>query len=179
MIYALFGVTCVGKTTIGKAVSERLGYCFYDLDTEIKSFYNDTLTNIYDSCICRHEIDSKKATVLKNILDKCGGNTIIAVSPIYYTTLYKTMFIKQGVFPIVLEDTPENIADRLVYTDFEDKVIEHPTNINRKQEVKDIRYFINRYKNAYSRIGCHYHINGESIDDAANGIINEIIKRVD
>jgi len=35
----LLGVSCVGKTTIGKRLAERLGYAFFDLDTEIEQFY--------------------------------------------------------------------------------------------------------------------------------------------
>lgn len=50
MIIALFGVTCVGKTTLGKLISEKIGYHFYDLDMEMKTFYNDTITNIQNSC---------------------------------------------------------------------------------------------------------------------------------
>ena len=36
----LFGVSNVGKTTVGKQLAERLGYMFYDLDEEIKKYMN-------------------------------------------------------------------------------------------------------------------------------------------
>ena len=32
----LFGISNVGKTTIGRIVADKLGYDFYDLDEEIK-----------------------------------------------------------------------------------------------------------------------------------------------
>ena len=35
----LFGVSNVGKTTIGKIMAEKLGYSFYDLDDEVKKYY--------------------------------------------------------------------------------------------------------------------------------------------
>ena len=35
----LFGITNVGKTTIGKLLSEKLNYDFDDLDDEIKRRY--------------------------------------------------------------------------------------------------------------------------------------------
>jgi shikimate kinase len=35
----LVGVSCVGKTTIGKRLAERLGYAFFDLDTEIEHYF--------------------------------------------------------------------------------------------------------------------------------------------
>jgi shikimate kinase len=33
----LVGVSCVGKTTIGKRLAERLGYDFFDLDTGLST----------------------------------------------------------------------------------------------------------------------------------------------
>ena len=32
----LFGVSNVGKTTVGKLLAEQFGYRFYDLDEEVK-----------------------------------------------------------------------------------------------------------------------------------------------
>ena len=91
MIVALFGVTCVGKTTIGRIISGELRYEFYDLDVEIKSYFNDTITNIQNRCFNQHEYDGKKIEVLKSILARCGENAIIAVSSIYYTATYKSI----------------------------------------------------------------------------------------
>ena len=170
MVVALFGVVGVGKTTIGKIISEKLNYEFYDLDDEIKLFYNDTITNIYSDCICRHAIDSKKALVLSNVLTKCSSDTIIAMSPIYYSRMYKLMFAHNDVLPIVLHDSPENIAARMIYTDDNDMPIENPEP-NRKQEIKDVKYFISQYKKAFLKIQCHYFINGKSADCAADEII--------
>ena len=116
MIIAFFGVTCVGKTTIGRIVANELQYGFFDVDDEMKLFYNDTIENIQRGCF-GDGYDEKKGRVLKDILGRCGENAIIAMSPIYYTTKYKTMFKNYGVLSIVLEDSPENIANRIIYTD--------------------------------------------------------------
>jgi len=174
MIVALFGITCVGKTTIGKIVSEKLGWEFYDLDEELKKYYNDTITNIQDSCFNRHEYDGKKGTVLKYILDRCGTNTIIAVSPIYYTRSYKTIFKKRNVFPIVLQDEPENIARRMIETDDEDNIIENYVG-DFKEDLRDVKYFISYYKNAHKLLGNKYDIDGKSADESARQI-SEIIQ---
>ena len=174
MIIAFFGVTCVGKTTIGRIVADFMQYSFYDLDTEMKQFYNDTIENIQRGCF-GDAYDSKKALVLKSILDKCHDNMVIAMSPIYYTTKYKLMFKKANVLSIVLHDSPENIANRLVYTDEKDIVIENPKH-NRKAEISDIKYFISRYKNAFSRIEHKYDIAGKTAIEAADEIIETIIK---
>ena len=36
----LFGVSNVGKTTMGTRLAERLGYSFYDLDEEVKKEFH-------------------------------------------------------------------------------------------------------------------------------------------
>ena len=43
MTILLFGVSNVGKTTIGELLAHRLNFDFYDLDDEIKKKYNVTL----------------------------------------------------------------------------------------------------------------------------------------
>ena len=35
----LGGVSCVGKTTIGKQLAEEVEYKFFDLDSEVESYY--------------------------------------------------------------------------------------------------------------------------------------------
>jgi len=172
MIIALFGITCVGKTTVGKIISEKLGYEFYDLDEELKLYFNDTISNIQDSSFNRYGFDGKKGIVLKEIIGKCSENATIAVSPIYYTVNYNNLFKKNNVFSIVLQDTPENIVDRMIYTDDDDNIIEiNLAEAELKEELSDVKYFISRYKNAYSRIEHHYQINGKTADEVADDII--------
>jgi shikimate kinase len=173
MIIALLGVTCVGKTTIGKLVADELNYEFYDLDAELKSYYNDTILNIQRDCI-GDGYDEKKGVVLKDILKRCGANTVIAVSPIYYTSKYKKSFKDYIVFPIVLYDSPENIADRIVETDDFDNVIENQTR-DIKADIRDIRYFISRYKKAFERVETKFNVAGKSADVASLEIIKLII----
>lgn len=43
MIIAFFGITYIGKITIGRIVADELRYSFYDLDAEMKILYNDTI----------------------------------------------------------------------------------------------------------------------------------------
>ena len=175
MVIALFGISGVGKTTVGKLVSEALGYEFYDLDDELKLHYSDTISNIQDSCFNRHEFDSKKGIVLKHILSKCSNNSVIAVSPIYYTMSYKTIFKKSNVFSIVLEDAAENIAKRMIMTDDEDNIIEDYIG-DFEEDLKDVKYFISRYKNAHSRIEHKYYIEGKNAEETAKEIVKLIRK---
>ena len=43
MIIYLVGMACVGKTTIGRMLAEKLGYTFFDLDEEVMKFYQKSI----------------------------------------------------------------------------------------------------------------------------------------
>ena len=34
----LFGVSCVGKSTVGEILAKKLGYKYFDLDDEVKKY---------------------------------------------------------------------------------------------------------------------------------------------
>ena len=42
----LTGVSCVGKTTVGKKLAALLGCPFFDLDNEIESFFSTPIERI-------------------------------------------------------------------------------------------------------------------------------------
>lgn len=42
MIILLFGISNVGKTTVGKLLAKRPNYQFYDMDEEIRKNYHTT-----------------------------------------------------------------------------------------------------------------------------------------
>lgn len=93
----LFGITNVGKTTIGKMLSKELKYDYDDLDDEIKRRYK-SLTNFqkeYPYDYDRHKI---KGEILLDIINKYEDNVVIAVSPIFY----EEFFIKAIKQPNVL-----------------------------------------------------------------------------
>ena len=46
MNIGLVGVSCVGKTTMGKRLAERLGYAFFDLDTEIEDTFGTSIERL-------------------------------------------------------------------------------------------------------------------------------------
>jgi shikimate kinase len=168
-IIALFGITCVGKTTIGKILSEKLGYAFIDLDAEIKKYYNDTLDNIYRDCIFPMQKDEKKSIVLSRVIAKCKSNTVLAMSPMYYYTKYRQLIKSRDIICIELRDKPGFIAKRMFVYDDNDEIIEGVYNY--KENLSDAKYYISRYKNTFNRhIELKYEIDGKTALDAANDL---------
>ncbi len=55
MILYLVGISCVGKTTIGKMLSEKIGFSFFDLDIEIQKYYNKPIERIQDDCLTMNQ----------------------------------------------------------------------------------------------------------------------------
>ena len=55
MILYLVGISCVGKTTIGKMLSEEIGFSFFDIDIEIQKYYNKPIERIQDDCLTMNQ----------------------------------------------------------------------------------------------------------------------------
>ena len=168
-IYALFGVTCVGKSTIGSLLSDRLGCNFYDMDEEIKRYYGDTLNNIYADCMYPRDKDEKKAKMFSHMLALCrekGRDAVIAVSPMYHYVTFRNLITQYKVIAIELQDTAENIAKRMIDTDDNDELIEESPYSNR-ENLSDARYFITRYKKTFAHFPTKYRIDGKTAQQAA------------
>jgi shikimate kinase len=48
MIIYLVGMSCVGKTTIGRMLATKIGYSFFDLDEEVEKYYQKPIERIQD-----------------------------------------------------------------------------------------------------------------------------------
>jgi shikimate kinase len=60
----LFGVSNVGKTTIGELLAERLDFKFYDLDEEVKTFFGMTLEEFVHTADLRWR-DHQRGIIIK------------------------------------------------------------------------------------------------------------------
>lgn len=80
MTILIFGVSNVGKTTIGEKLAQRLGYVFYDLDEEVKKYYDTTL-EVFVNMGTLNERDKKRGLVISAIMEN-SADKIIAISPV-------------------------------------------------------------------------------------------------
>lgn len=172
----LFGISNVGKTTIGRIMAKKLNYDFYDLDDEVKSYYGySDINEFIDKNSYRIERDKKRGYILEYLCRK-EGNKVIAVAPIYYTKSYSTRLkkIPEVVVKIEIQDTPENIYKRLVFADDNDQAYtdyEYKER-HKKEYLKAIKKEITRNKAAFSRIENKINIAGKDANKAADYIIS-------
>lgn len=178
----LFGITNVGKSTIGKFLSEKLNYEFDDLDEEIKRRYGkiDAFMNKYPWTYERHK---ERGKILSDIVNKYDDNVVIAVSSIFYVRCFSKLLEDENILAIELQDKLENILKRLVYADEDDNVfpLEITTEKERKYYLSEIKKDITFFKRTYAKITNKFDMNGEDqetvterlakyIEDIKNGI---------
>jgi shikimate kinase len=78
----LFGVSNVGKSVTGQLLAQKLGYDFYDLDGEVKSFLNISLEEFVHTGTLFYR-DQLRCSLI-NKLTQTNINKVLAVTPLSY-----------------------------------------------------------------------------------------------
>jgi len=173
MTILLFGVSNVGKTTIGENLAQRLGYLFYDLDEEVKNHYDTTLGEFVKMGTL-NERDQKRGLligkIMENTLDK-----VLAIPPIYYNSNFDQYISKKDVIAIELQDSPENIFQRLVFSDENDGIYKdyEYKNLHKKYFISEIKKDMACYKSSFSKVKNKFHMNNDSVEIVIQRIIKD------
>src|SRR5262249_62323061 len=88
MKICLVGVSCAGKTTIGRRLAERLGYAFFDVDTAIEDYFGTSIERLKSALLTEYAFRQKAALVLNRLVsqqEKAQG--VIALPPRGLTVL--------------------------------------------------------------------------------------------
>lgn len=120
MTILLFGISNVGKSAVGELLAPKLNFTFFDLDDEIKKKCNVTLEE-FVSTGSLQERDKKRCRLLRTLVKK-PENKVIAVTPLSYAGAIIPIITSTDVLSIELTDTPENIFERLVFSDENDVI---------------------------------------------------------
>lgn len=173
MTILLFGVSNVGKSTIGEILAHKLGYDFYDLDDEVKKYYKTSLEDFVNTGTLQ-ERDQKRGIVIAEIMKK-HGNKVFTITPIAYPENFNHYLQREDVFAIDLLDTPEHIFDRLVFSDENDVVYEDNDykNAHKEYYLSEIHKDILFYEQSYSKVTHKFFINNDSPENAADRLIEE------
>lgn len=134
----ILGVGQVGKSTVGKALAEKLKLKFYDLDFIIIEQYG-SIEKFQEKFSDRRKRFKKKANIVREY-QKYDDNFVMVVSPIYsveeHYKLSKELYYD---YCYVLTASPETIFERLGFYDEKGTLLE------------DSDEYKNKYKNYYLR----------------------------
>lgn len=162
----IWGVSNIGKTTIGKELSNKLNCKFYDVDEEIIDIYGsiDNFQAIFPNDYDRFD---EKEELMMNIIESDNNDFIMAVSSIYSTSVVEEL-LDTDTISIEIVDTPEAIYDRLILEgddalEYKEKHKEHYI-----QEIKwDQTASYNQFKNIPK-----VHIDNQNINESVETVFN-------
>ncbi len=121
----LTGVSCVGKTTIGRRLSESLGVGFFDLDEEIERFFGTSIERLQNRFITMHSFLEEAGKTLVQLLSRPESReSVIALPPSGLMGRYLRVLKKSSGVRVVLRDEPQKILERIVFYDVDSRPIE-------------------------------------------------------
>lgn len=147
----LLGVSNVGKSTAGELLAQSLGIDFYDLDDEVKKNLGITLEE-FVSIGTLYSRDMVRSKILWS-LAMLESDKVIAVTPMSYTQFVEPLLTAGNAVSIELIDSAENIFDRLVFSDENDRIYKDDAYKNARKghylsEIrKDLEWYGSVYKN--------------------------------
>jgi shikimate kinase len=182
MILYIVGISCVGKTTIGKMLAEKIGFSFFDLDLEIENYYKKPIERIQNECFIMNEFREKGSVVLDYLFSK-NIDSVISGAPsglkYSYLQVYKGHKADKDLYSIHITDSFENILNRLTFYDEDSNpIIEKLDDSKKKRYLKEIKADYNYFKDSYSRADFKIDINNINLIDIPNFIVNELQKTI-
>jgi len=121
----LTGVSCVGKTTIGKKIGELLGVRFFDLDNETERFFDTSIERLQNKFLTIHSFRNEAAKALVHLLSRPESrDCVIALPPSGLMGGCLRAIKKANGVTVVINDRPENILERIRFYDIDSHPIE-------------------------------------------------------
>jgi len=172
MRFFITGVGCVGKTTIGKKMGELLGVRFFDLDSEIESFFETSIERLQNKFLTIHSFRNEAAKALVHLLNRPESrDCVIALPPSGLMGGYLRAIKKANGITAVVTDKPENILARITFYDIESHPIEKKlTPKEKKLYLREIKKDITYFRTSYQRANLRVDISGLDPDQAARKV---------
>ena len=165
----LTGVSCVGKTTIGKKMGELLGISFFDLDKEVEDCFEISIERLQNKFLTIHSFRNEAAKALTNLLKRPESrDCVIALPPSGLMGGYLRVIKKANGIIAVITDKPENIIERIRFYDIDSRLIEKKLTLKEKNlYVREIKKDITYFRASYQRANLQVDISGLDQDQAA------------
>jgi len=172
----LTGVSCVGKTMIGRRLSELLDLDFFDLDEEIERFFGTSIERLQNRFITMHSFREEAAKALAHLLGRpATRECVITLPPSGLMGGYLRVLKKSLGIRVVLTDLPERILERLVLYDVDSRPIEKSlTAAEKRLYLREIKKDITYFRSSYERANLQVDISGLDVDEAAQQVKLEL-----
>ena len=176
----LTGVSCVGKTTIGRTLAELLGVKFFDLDHEIETFFGTSIERLQKKLRTIHSYRKEGARALVHLLNRPDSrDSVIALPPSGLMGGYLEVLKRSTGTAVALNDKPENILERITFYDRDSKLIDKNLTADEKRlYLREIKKDISYFRESYERAELQVDISGLTIEQAA-GKVKEAFDGID
>ena len=173
------GVSCVGKTTIGRRLAELLRIAFFDLDMEVETFFGTSIERLRSRFITVHSYRNEAAKALVHLLNRPESrNSVIALLPSGLMGGFLRAVRKFTGITVALHDSPENILKRISFYDIDSRPIEKDlTSEEKRLYLREIKKDITYYRKAYQRADVQVDISGLDADAAARKV-REVVEAI-
>jgi len=160
----IVGISCVGKSTVGKILADKVGYKFFDFDFEVEKYFNSHITFLKREYPFERTFREKASVVLSKILKENNDNFVLAMTPSGLMDNYWKIIKKDdNLITIALKDKAKNILKRITFYDDYSKPMESPvTKENEKHYLKDISLDNEYYGRTYKKAKIQKNIDGKS-----------------
>ena len=180
MIIYLVGMGCVGKTTIGKLLSEKLGYAFFDVDEEVQKYYQKSIERLQNECLTMHAFREKAGVVLDALFSN-NVDCVVAGTPAgmkgAYNSAYKRHKKQKELYSVHLYDSCENVLARLRFYDIDSNPIDEPMRPEEKKRyLREIKADYHYFKSSYERADVQISIENIPLYNIPELIIAELEK---
>lgn len=181
MIILIVGITCVGKSTLGKLLAEDYGYDYIDFDLEVEKRMGEPISFIKNKCglfdtdnVFRQRVKH----ILKDLLSEYKDNLVLSMPPSgLFKQYYDILENYPHVLKIELKDFAKSILDRTCFYDEYTQPIYNVINdSNRDYYFKGIKLDLDYYRQSYKRANLHIHLSGRDIQGSLK-IIKESINK--
>jgi shikimate kinase len=166
------GVSCVGKSTIGRRLAEILDYAFYDLDLELERHFHMPISRLKALSLTGYSFRQKASRVLGRILhENCDRNLIVALPPSGLLDWYWKVIKKHGAIVVVLSDIPENILWRIVFYDDDSNRIEKELDERERAfYLREIRKDIAYFRRFHGKANFHFELSGAGVAESTEKV---------
>src|SRR4030067_1195438 len=159
------GVSCVGKSSIGRRLAEILDCAFYDLDVELEHHFYMPISRLKALSLTGYSFRQKASQVLGRILqENRDGNLIVVLPPSGLCDWYRKVIKTHGAIVTAMSDTAENILQRIVfYDDDSNKSEKELDERGRALSLRGIRKKIGYFRKFHGKETLHVDLSGADV----------------